>query len=262
MHVSRARPDALPTEFHEVRWRSHALQRLARFLLHLPGDYSERPARRYPVLYFLHGSGHDPHSVMEQVCPQEHRDALGAALLVVPEGNQGWWLDSPVQRQSNFGQYVLELVALIDERYRTLATPAGRGLCGFSMGGYGAMLLTCQHPDLFGSASSLLGPLDISQMFPNYYRLRLLLGSSLEAWQEFNPTRLAARLAHTALYFCTAQEAFDRLQNEAFAAALRSLGIAFEYAAHPGTHDTAWVRAHLRDALAFHRRAFDQTFQS
>jgi S-formylglutathione hydrolase FrmB len=212
------------------------------------------------VLYLLHGSGHDPVSVMEQVRPQEQLAALGAALLVIPDGDQGWWLDSPLQRRSRYGRYALELVALMDQRYRTLANRTGRGLCGFSMGGYGAMLLASQHPEVFGAASSLLGPLDLAQMFPEYYRLRLLLGSDLEVWQEFNPTRLAARLVHTALHFSTAQEAFDRPQNEAFAAALRSLGIGFEHVVHAGTHDTDWVRAHLRAAAAFHRAAFDRAF--
>jgi len=260
LRVAALRPHASRGEFQHIRWYSRALQRRTEFLLHLPSQDLKQPARNYPVLYLLHGSGHNPRSVLEQVRPQEQLAELGAALLVIPNGDQGWWLDSPLQRRCNYGQYALELVALVDERYPTLASRAGRGLCGFSMGGYGAMLLASQHAEVFGAASSLLGPLDIAQMFPDYHRLRLLLGSDLEVWQRFNPTQLAARLVQTALYFCTAQEAFERPQNEAFAAALRALGIPFEHAVHAGTHDAAWVRAHLRDAWRFHRAAFDRAF--
>jgi S-formylglutathione hydrolase FrmB len=218
----------------------------------------EEAAAPLPVLYLLHGSGHDPHSVLDQVWPQEQLLLLGEALLVVPAGDQSWWLDSPLQPGSAYGTYVLELVRFVDEHYGTRPDRVARGICGFSMGGFGAMLAACLHPETFGAASSLLGPLDIEQMYPDYYRLRLLLGAERETWQRFNPAHLAGHLTHTAPTFCTASEAFDRPQNEAFAARLRSLGIGFEYHVDPGQHDSAFVREHIGASLAFHRRAFDQ----
>ena len=245
-----------------MRWHSHALRRRMTFLLHLPYADDGQTARRYPVLYLLHGSGHDPHSVLEQVRPQEHLTELGAALLVIPAGDQGWWFDSPAMPRSCYASYLLELVAWIDRHYPTVARRGGRGVCGFSMGGFGAMLLAGQHPDQFGAASSILGPLDIAQMFPHYYRLRLLLGADLATWQRYNPTHLAARLAHTALWFCSAEEAFDRPQSAAFAAALRTRDIPFEYALHPGQHDAHFVREHIGSCFAFHCRAFDLAMQS
>ena len=121
------------------------------------------------------------------------------------------------------------------------------------------MLLAAQHPEVFGSASSLLGPLDIAQMYPDYCRLRLLLGSHLYTWQSYNPTRLAASLARTSLKFCTAEEAFDRPQNVAFAEALRAPGITFEYDIHAGGHDTAFVRKHIAAHFGFHRAYLTRT---
>jgi S-formylglutathione hydrolase FrmB len=126
------------------------------------------------------------------------------------------------------------------------------------MGGYGAMWLAAQHPDLFGSASSLVGTLDIAQMFPDYYRLQLLLGSEIQAWQDVNPTRFAAQLSRTKLLFCSAEQAFDRSQNEAFARALTAHRIPFTYQVHPGEHSTAFVRQHIAECLTFHRQAFDR----
>ena len=223
------------------------------FLLHLPPGYHEQP-KSYPVLYLLHGSGHTPHSVLSEVCLQEHMALLGEAVCVIPDGEQGWWLDSPVVSDSHYGQYLLELVRYVERWYRTVASRTARGVCGFSMGGYGAMLLAAQHPEVFGSASSLLGPLDIAQMYPDYHRLRLLLGPHLSTWQRYNPTRLASSLARTSLRFCTAEEAFDRPQNEALAEALRALGISFEYRVYSGGHDAAFVRERIGAHLSFHRR--------
>jgi len=225
-------------------------------LLYLPATQGKDADRRYPVLYLLHGSGHDGGSVLREVQPQDSIAELGDALLVVPDGEQGWWLDSPIVPSSRYGEYVLELVSWIDHRYPTMAGRGARGLCGFSMGGYGAMLLAGRHPHLFGAASSLLGPLDIAQLFPDYHRLRMLLGPELRIWQQHNPCSSAAHLRDTALWFCTGDNAFDGPQNEAFASALQSQQTPFTYQIHPGGHDTSFVREHLRACFAFHRCQF------
>jgi len=217
-----------------------------------------RPGNRYPVLYFLHGAGHDLQSVLLEVQPEQHLDVLGDAILVIPNGDQGWWLDSPVLPRSLYGRYLLELVEFVDQHYRTLPDRTTRGLCGFSMGGYGAMWLATQHPETFGGASSLLGTLDIAQMYPLYYRLSELLGRELATWQKCNPTQWAARLSRTALQFCTGEHAFDRPQNETFAAALSAAGCDFSYDVYPGTHDTVFVREHIGAYFGFHRRVFDR----
>ena len=227
------------------------------FLLHLPHALGKETGRRYPVLYLLHGSGHDGRSVVREVRPQDHIAELGAALLVIPNGEQGWWLDSPLVPACRYGEYLLELVSWIDHNYPTRTERAARGLCGFSMGGYGAMLLASQQPHLFGTASSLLGTLDIGQLFPGYHRLRILLGPDLRTWQQHNPSQTAANLRDTALWFCTGDNAFDRPQNDAFAGALQSQAIPYTYEVYPGGHDTSFVRGHIQACFAFHLRQFD-----
>jgi len=164
------------------------------------------------------------------------------------------WRSGALGRPSNYGQYVLELVSHIDRRYRTLRDRGGRGICGFSMGGFGAMQLACRHPEVFGAASSLLGMLDIEQMFPEYPRLRMLLGDELSTWQSHNPTRRAANLASTQLLFSTGTDASDRSQNDAFASALQTLNIPYRFNLYPGGHDTSFVRRHLGEHLSFHAR--------
>src|SRR5690606_22074628 len=44
-----------------------------------------------------------------------------------------------------------DLVAHIDGNYRTLATPASRGLSGHSMRGYGTLRIGMKHPGVFGA---------------------------------------------------------------------------------------------------------------
>jgi len=50
-----------------------------------------------------------------------------------------------------------ELVAYIDSHYRTIAKKESRGICGHSMGGYGALRIGEKNPDVFSSVY-LLSP--------------------------------------------------------------------------------------------------------
>jgi S-formylglutathione hydrolase FrmB len=119
------------------------------------------------------------------------------------------------------------------------------------------MMLATHYPQLFASASSLLGTLDIAQMFPDHYRLRQLLGPERGTWDSFSPTRQVERLFNTRLRLSTAERASDRGQNEAFARALEAHHISFEYGVYAGEHNTAFVRQHIGEMLAFHQRVFD-----
>ena len=211
------------------------------------------------MIYLLHGSGHDPQSVRTQTFSSGSLAELGTAFLVVPAGDSGWWIDSPVRPLSKYSTYLLELVEWTERHYPVNRDREARAICGFSMGGYGAMLAAAQHPELFCAASSLLGTLDIAQMYPDYYRLQYLLGDNPVVWQRHNPIQWVDSLAGTALLLSTATQAFDRPQNDAFAQALRSRGIPFEYCVQEGGHDISFVRENIGRHLGFHRRTFERS---
>jgi S-formylglutathione hydrolase FrmB len=111
---------------------------------------------------------------------------------------------------------------------------------------------------MFCAASSLLGTLDIVQMFMSYYRLDLLLGPDVIAWRRHNPADRVAHLSGVRLLFCTGADAFDLPQNDAFADALRASGKPFQYHVHPGGHDTSFVQRYIEEHFAFHQRCFHQ----
>jgi DNA-binding NarL/FixJ family response regulator len=48
-----------------------------------------------------------------------------------------------------------DLVTAIDARYRTIASPAARGLAGLSEGGYGALNIGLHHIDKFGTIEAM-----------------------------------------------------------------------------------------------------------
>ena len=48
--------------------------------------------------------------------------------------------------------FTKDLIPHVDAAYRTVADRTGRGVGGYSMGGYGAIRYSLAHPDLFGAA--------------------------------------------------------------------------------------------------------------
>lgn len=128
--------------------------------IYLPPSYMKQPARRYPVVYLLHGytgtdlsyfgdTGRQLHRIAERVFASS---AAREMILVMPNGMNayGGSMYSNSVTAGNWEGYVAEdLVAYIDRNYRTLASRESRGLAGHSMGGYGTLRIGMKRPDVF-----------------------------------------------------------------------------------------------------------------
>src|SRR5215831_19312390 len=132
--------------------------------VYLPPSYATARARRYPVVYLLHGyGGTDANWTGQQVNLPEIADRLVAAgsvremIVVMPNAfslHKGSMYSNSVT-SGDWETYVArDLVAYIDSHYRTIADRMSRGLAGASMGGYGAIRIGMKRPDVFSSLSS------------------------------------------------------------------------------------------------------------
>jgi len=130
-------------------------------LVYLPPSYAGDQARRFPVVYLLHGYGGTETTFTERLANlPESGDRLDAAqgfssaIYVMPSAytlHKGSMYSDSVTT-GNWEKFIAEdLVAYIDGHYRTLATRMSRGLAGHSMGGYGALRIGMKRPELFGS---------------------------------------------------------------------------------------------------------------
>jgi S-formylglutathione hydrolase FrmB len=127
--------------------------------VYLPPSYSSETNRRYPVVYFLHG-----YSVGAEVYANllrlpgagDQAIASGARemIVVLPDANTRYsgsmYSNSPTTGDWE-GYIAKDLVAYIDENYRTVAARNSRGLAGHSMGGYGTMRVGMKHSESFGA---------------------------------------------------------------------------------------------------------------
>jgi len=124
----------------------------------LPPSYASNPNKRYPVVYYLHGFAIDGRNFYNYMKIPEAVAKNAAAgnefIVVVPSTltKMGGSMYSSSITTGDFRAFIAkDLVALIDENYRTIATRGGRGLAGHSMGGYGTWVIGMDYPEVFDS---------------------------------------------------------------------------------------------------------------
>jgi S-formylglutathione hydrolase FrmB len=136
----------------------------ARVLVLLPPSYQREPARRYPVLYFLHDGYGDVRTLQRRGVAaalfERMADGRLPEFLVVAPGGEGSWFSDFHDGSYRYETFLIQdLPREIAARYRVRSGAASRAITGISMGGYGALKLALKHPDLYGAVSSLSGAL-------------------------------------------------------------------------------------------------------
>jgi endo-1,4-beta-xylanase len=176
------------------------------YQVYLPPGYEQQTNTRYPVLYFLHGSGGSQHGStpfarrFDQAIRAGRLDPL---IIVGVNGLRG----ETMYCDARDGKFPLEtvitkdLIPHIDTTYRTIASRTGRAIEGFSMGGFGAAHFGFKYPEVFGVVSimapALLGP-ELKQPLPSRAWGRLFqsaLGGDLEYFKENDPFALVPKNA-------------------------------------------------------------------
>lgn len=145
-----------------VEFQSRLAGRPLPYRVLLPPGYRLITSRaaRYPVVYLLHGFSHNYTSWTAETSLAQYAAAY-QLIIVMPEGDNGWYTDSATVPADKFETYILEeLIPDVQSRFRTVETRAGRTVAGLSMGGYGALKFGLKHPETFAIAASLSGALD------------------------------------------------------------------------------------------------------
>lgn len=130
--------------------------------VYLPPGYAESPEKRYPVVYFLHGfTGTGLQwlntSAFTRTVPErlDHLIAEQGVPACIGVFADGWtslggsqWINS--EGIGRYRDYVArDLVSFVDRTFRTVAKGTARALVGKSSGGYGALVISRFHPELF-----------------------------------------------------------------------------------------------------------------
>src|SRR5581483_10813748 len=130
-------------------------------LVYLPSGY-KGSAKRYPVIYFLHGLPANPGTYETNgfVAASVTADRA-AAIVVTPQGARSAGADREYRDWGAGEDWPAaishDLVTCIDKRYRTIPSRDGRALMGVSAGGYGAFNIGLRSLDVFGAVESWSG---------------------------------------------------------------------------------------------------------
>lgn len=234
-----------------VHFRSAALGREVALQLYRPPG--EGPFRS---VYLLHGLGNSFESFAERTrlrsLAQKRR-----LLLVMPEAQQSWYCDDPREGGLPWERHLArELPDWIDANYPTIRDRRGRGVAGFSMGGYGAFLFAMRHAEQYAATFSVSGSMTFGHAYrPDRPERTPFMAAVAPPGGPYDLFRLAEQLVgpgpSVRLRFCVGLDDHLLGANREFHAHLESLGLDHTYEELPGDHSWHFVDAQLPKVLDF-----------
>ncbi len=142
-----------------LRFPSAILGKDVNYAVYLPPDYAASE-RRYPVVYLLHGYTDNESAWIQFGEVNEAADRAIAVreippmIIVMPDAGVTWYINDYQSKVRYEDMFFQEFIPHIDETYRTRPQKEFRGVAGLSMGGWGALVCSMRHPDVFAACAA------------------------------------------------------------------------------------------------------------
>ena len=139
---------------------SKILGKTVEYSIYLPADY-EQSARKYPVLYLLHGysddeTGWSQFGEVKRIADKSMNDPeVTQMIIVTPDAGVDWYINSFDGKVKYEDFFIQEFIPFIESKYKARGTKEFRAVSGLSMGGHGTLIYALKHPDMFASAAPL-----------------------------------------------------------------------------------------------------------
>jgi len=217
-----------------------------RLHVYTPPGYGKDAARKYPVLYLLHGSGdNDSHwmHIGRSNVIADNLIADGKAvpmLIVMPDGHVRERPAGPPDDKTRqeirraFEKDLLEnVIPLVESTYRVRTDAAGRAVAGLSMGSAQALTVGLGHTDKFGWIGAFSGAI----------RPEDPVVAGLRSDKALVNERLKL------LWLAIGKEDGALKNKQELAAALKDMGVKHEYHETDGAHRWSVWRQYLSEFL-------------
>jgi S-formylglutathione hydrolase FrmB len=260
----------------EVRYATFSSPTLGKdvpYVVQLPVSYAASGARRYPVLYALHGLFESPgfwerRGLAPMLESLWQKGDVPEMVVVAVDGDNSFFVDGPAGRWEQM--IARDFVAHVESTYRVTPGRAGRAALGVSMGGYAALRMGLAHPDLFRAVAThsamLLEKIPTAEEGAGRWQMAAfykVFGEPIEAalWTANDPLALALKAdpkTAPALYFdCGTEDRYGLFAgNRELHKRLEARGVAHEFGLYPGDHGYEYVRTVLDKSLRFLGRQF------
>jgi S-formylglutathione hydrolase FrmB len=204
----------------------------------------------YPAVYMLHGRGGNYRSWNELVNLQDYADKY-RFIIICPDGfSDSYYLNSPFDTTWQYESFFTEeLYPKMLESY-----PVDKSrifITGLSMGGSGAMYLFLKHPEMFLSAGSSSGVMDLNHSGNKLTSLSRLLGdynSNQQLFDRYSPVNLLQNIEGSdkqILFDCGTDDHLYECNN-AFRKRCDELKIKATYISRPGSHESWYWQKYIR----------------
>jgi putative tributyrin esterase len=259
----------------EVRYATFSSPSLGKdvaYAVQLPPSYATAAARRYPVVYALHGLFENPgfwerRGLAPMLETLWQKGDVPEMVVVAVDGDNSFFVDGPAGRWEQMMSR--DFVAHVESTYRVIPGRPGRGALGISMGGYAALRMALAHPDLFRAVAThsamLLEKIPTTEEGAGRWHMAAfykVFGTPIDAalWSANDPLALAAKAdpkATPALYFdCGTEDRYGLFAgNRELHRRLEARGVAHEFGLYPGDHGYEYVHTVLDKSLRFLGRA-------
>lgn len=232
----------------------------------LPESYATSEDKEYPVVYILHGYDGDYTSWLTLTEPK--LDSLAShydMIFVLPDGRDSWYWDAPADPKLKMESFfVEELVPYIDKNYRTIADAKHRAITGLSMGGHGSLWLGMRHSDIWGSAGSMSGGVNINKpKWAKSWKMAQRLGSQAQypqRWKDHTVITLVKNLKPGQLnitFDCGVDDFFIGVNRELHEEMLK-YKIPHDYSERPGKHSHSYWKNSIRYHLQYFYDIFNK----
>lgn len=241
---------------------SASMNRYIHNLVVVPENHDKQSFHKFPVIYLLNGHGGNHLSFIKQVKNELPQIASEKGIIFVcPNGDNSWYWNSPIDPKFQFETYISkELIEYIDQNYRTINSPKGRAISGFSMGGHGALWNAINHPDIFGACGSMSGGVDI-RPFPNSWNMKDRLGKyadNKERWNKHTVIEQLHKIQPNTLSIiidCGTSDFFFKV-NEQLHKRMLEMNIPHDYITRPGAHNSKYWNNALDYQILFFEKFF------
>ena len=201
------------------------------------------------------GYGGNHNTWLSKTCPvlPSLADSLGI-IFVCPDGRNSWYIDSPVDTASCYETFITnELVAFVDSAYATIPHRHARAICGYSMGGHGALWCSLRHSGVWRAAYCISGCVDLTA-YPGRWEIDRVLGvyaGHQAQWRAHSVVNLDAAAAGVDISLdCGSEDVFVN-DNRRLHRRLSALGVPHRYTEMSGGHTHDYWRAALMRALDY-----------